>query len=240
MRALAATLLLVSCSTAPAAQGPAMPRSCGHAHNDEHNPRPLFGALELGFCSVEVDVQLVGDQLLVGHDLDETSPDKTLESMYLEPLAADPHPIFLLIDVKSDAAASWTAIDERLARFDLGPAQVVITGAIARDLIAQAPVRRAAMDGRIADLDAGADPTLFPIISDKWIDHFTWVGGVERFPPDQRIKLENLVKKAHDAGQKIRFWQTGERTEMWEAERDAGVDLINTDDLPGLAAFLGT
>ena len=74
----------------------------------------------------------MGDQLLVGHDLDETSPDKTLESMYLEPLAADPHPIFLLIDVKSDAAASWTAIDERLARFDLGPAQVVITGAIAR------------------------------------------------------------------------------------------------------------
>lgn len=228
---------LAACTKAPV-EMPKISSSCGHAHNDEDNARPLHAALDSNFCSVEVDVHLVGDQLLVAHDLENTTPEKTLESLYLDPLSAASRELFLMIDVKSDAETTWAAIDQRLANYDLGPVRVVITGNAARTTIANASPRRACLDGRLSDLDANVDSELYPIISDKWVDHFTWVGGVEAIPPDQRIKLRMLADQAHAKGHRLRFWQTGDRTEMWQAELDAGVDLINTDDVAGLAAFL--
>ena len=38
-----------------------------HAHNDYEHPRPLLDALDHRFGSVEADIFLVGDQLLIGH-----------------------------------------------------------------------------------------------------------------------------------------------------------------------------
>jgi hypothetical protein len=61
-----------------------LPRA--HPHNDYWRKRPLQDALECGFCSVEADTFLVGDQLLVGHDPHELRPERTLESLYLAPL----------------------------------------------------------------------------------------------------------------------------------------------------------
>src|SRR5688572_1304919 len=217
--------LLVSLAACTSNPTPPAIRSCGHAHNDQENARPLAQALELSFCSVEVDVHVVGDQILVGHDPEDLSPERTLEALYLEPLAASPRDIILMIDVKTDADSSWPALEQRLERHQLGGALVVITGNAARAAIATASPRRASIDGRIADLDARVDPALYPLISDKWTDHFTWVGGVERQAVAQRRKLEELVKRAHDAGHKVRLWQSGDRVEVWEAPLNEGVAL---------------
>lgn len=56
----------------------------GHAHNDYEHTRPLYDALEHGFTSVEVDVYLVNNQLLVAHDPTQLQPDRTLQSLYLD------------------------------------------------------------------------------------------------------------------------------------------------------------
>src|SRR5919109_1377732 len=58
-----------------------------HAHNDYEHPRPLFDALDHRFGSIEADIYLVGDQLLVAHDPVDLDPGRTLESLYLDPLA---------------------------------------------------------------------------------------------------------------------------------------------------------
>src|SRR3984957_8511284 len=57
-----------------------------HAHNDYEHKRPLFDALDHGFCSVEADIHLVDGQLLVAHDLRDVNPNLTLQSLYLDPL----------------------------------------------------------------------------------------------------------------------------------------------------------
>src|SRR5882672_4968668 len=57
-----------------------------HAHNDYEHTRPLFDALDRGFCSVEADVWLVNGQLLVAHDLKDAKPERTLQALYLDPL----------------------------------------------------------------------------------------------------------------------------------------------------------
>ena len=57
-----------------------------HAHNDYRHDRPLLDALAHGFTSVEADVFLVDDKLCVAHDAREIRPERTLRSLYLDPL----------------------------------------------------------------------------------------------------------------------------------------------------------
>ena len=60
--------LLLLAKPAPAADPkPVIPLRHAHAHNDYEHKRPLFDALDRGFCSIEADIYLVGGELLVGH-----------------------------------------------------------------------------------------------------------------------------------------------------------------------------
>ena len=83
-----ATLLasFLSVGTVGAEDAPVVPLRQAHAHNDYAHSRPLLDALDHGFCSVEADVFLVKDKLLVGHTFLELKPNRTLESLYLDPL----------------------------------------------------------------------------------------------------------------------------------------------------------
>jgi hypothetical protein len=97
-----------------------------HAHNDYEHERPLHDALQAGFTSVEADVYLVDNQLLVAHDRRDTTPDRSLESLYLNPLRQhfsnqtddSTHKTFwLMIDVKSDAIKTHRKIQSVLERY---------------------------------------------------------------------------------------------------------------------------
>jgi hypothetical protein len=50
-------------------------------------------------------------------------------------------------------------------------------------------------------------------------------------------KLKSLVEKAHAQKRIIRFWEIPDNKIAWKTLADAGVDLINTDDLSGVAKF---
>src|SRR4051812_6365807 len=65
---------------------PVQPLTHAHAHNDYEHARPLFDALDHGFCSVEADIWLVDGALLVAHDKKDLKPARTLQSLYLDPL----------------------------------------------------------------------------------------------------------------------------------------------------------
>jgi len=237
---------------------PPLPQA--HAHNDYLHARPLLDALDQGFCSVEADIYLVDGKLLVAHERREVRPDRTLEALYLDPLLArvrknggrghrNGPPFTLLVDLKSEADTTYQALSkvlpryaEMLTRFEAGktiPAAVtvVLSGNRPRKLLETEPSRLAAMDGRLEDLGSGASPSLIPLVSGNWTQSFTWK-GTGPFPADERVKLQALVRKAHEASYRLRFWATPETVDAWRELRAADVDLINTDDLPGLARFL--
>ena len=99
-----------------------------HAHNDYEHERPLFDALDHGFCSVEADVFVTGDQLLVGHARKDLRPERTLEKLYLDPLRERVRansgrvyprgpPVFLLIDMKTSAKPTYAVLEKTLARY---------------------------------------------------------------------------------------------------------------------------
>jgi hypothetical protein len=81
---LCAAAILLCLSIAAGADPVPLPRA--HAHNDYAHTRPLFDALDHGFCSVEADIYLRPEGLLIGHDAKDLQPGRTLEKLYLDPL----------------------------------------------------------------------------------------------------------------------------------------------------------
>jgi hypothetical protein len=253
-------MVLTACAADPR---PPRPLPQAHAHNDYEHARPLLDALDHGFCSVEADIWLVNDQLLVAHDLKDATPERTLRALYLDPLRArvalhggrvfrDGPPFTLLIDVKSDATNTYTALRDVLQsyasmltkfsrdRTETNAVTVVVSGNRARGLMTVERNRLAALDGRLADLESGESRHLIPLISDNWTLHFKWRARAEDGPLSdaESTQLKRWVAQAHQQGRRLRFWATPDNAVMWTVLRDAGVDYINTDDLAGVEKFL--
>jgi hypothetical protein len=256
----ALVLLAALASAVAGADTPVVPVRQAHAHNDYEHPRPLHDALSHGFCSVEADIYLIDGQLLVAHDRKDVRPGRTLQALYLDPLRErvkanggkvyrDGPPFWLLVDIKSEAVATYKALHDVLSGYaDILTAvdnnkvepkavTVVVSGNRARDVMTAQPRRYAGLDGRLADLGADLPAHLLPWISDNWGLHFRWKGDGP-MPGAERDKLREVVKKAHDRGRLVRFWATPENPAVWAELHAAGVDLINTDKLADLQRFL--
>ena len=250
-------VLNLSCASAQPA-----PLWRAHAHNDYEHERPLLDALEKGMGSIEVDIHLVDGELLVAHDLEDVDKTKTIESLYLVPLAAhikenggqiysEPGSLVLLIDIKSEGEATYEVLRKVLVRYESiltrfegnevaeGPVTAIISGNRPLEMMLAEDVRWAAYDGRLADLnqDNPLPPSFIPLISSNWMDVARWFGQGE-MPAEARKKLQELVKQAHAEGRKIRFWATSNNPKVWEELYAAGVDYLNADDLAGVQAFL--
>jgi hypothetical protein len=247
-----ATLCLGAETTVP------LPRA--HAHNDYLHDRPLLDAVERGFCSVEADIFLVNGELLVAHSRDELDPARTLQRLYLEPLRQrarenggrvhrDGPDFTLLIDIKSEGEPTYDALNELLSQYadvfsrhengqwhPKAVAAIVSGNRPIERIIASSP-RFAGIDGRLTDLHSEQPVHLLPLISDNWRSHFRWQGEGE-LPESDRLKLLQIVWEAHARKRRVRFWAIPDVPAAWRVMHQAGVDLINTDDLAGLSDFL--
>lgn len=253
-------LVVLSLASAQNLRSQTEPQLRAHAHNDYEHPRPLLDALAQGFCSVEADVFLTRQGLLVAHTPLDLKPERTLKKLYLEPLRARSRTgggaiypggagFYLLIDVKTDAKDTYAALTKELAQFadiltvwregksEIKAVTVVISGnRDVKTMTAQA-LRYAAIDGRPADLDGEAPAALVPWISTAWGSQFQW-NGTGAMPEAERKKLHELVARAHKQNRKVRFWATPEKPEVWKELLDADVDFINSDKLAVLSKFL--
>ncbi len=230
-----------------------------HAHNDYEHQRPLLDALDHGFCSVEADIYLVEGKLLVAHNRADVKPERTLQALYLDPLRERVKqnggrvfkngPEFtLLIDVKTDAEKTYSVLREVLKQYadmltvfrpdasEPKAVTAIVSGNRARSVMAAEPLRYAALDGRLPDLDGNDSKHLIPWISDNWRSAFKWRGDGS-MPADEKQKLQDIVTKAHARGSKVRFWGAPDNAAFWKFLLDNGVDLVNTDDLDGVQKF---
>ncbi len=257
---LAALGALAAAQARGADRATVRPLAQAHAHNDYLHERPLLDALDHGFMSVEADIFLVDGKLLVAHEKSALKHDRTLESLYLDPLrervrankgAVYPggEPFGLLIDIKSAAEPTYAALAKVLAEYadiisavrdgkvEQRAVNVVISGNRPRATLTAERLRYAGLDGRMADLDSDLPAHLLPLVSDHWGQNFKWKGEGPMSEAD-RAKLADAVAKAHAHGRRVRFWATPETISTWRTLRDSGVDMINTDDLAGLEKFL--
>lgn len=249
-----------------------------HSHNDYEHQRPLFDAMDQGFCSVEADIYLVDGELLVAHNRKDVRAGRTLQSMYLDPLrerfranhghiypelatndvlrrplaATAPVVEFtLLVDIKSDGVALYPVLRRVLAGYaemltHFTPTStvpsavtVILSGDRPALLVAAEPQRLCALDGRLADLAANPSVHLYPLISESWRPTFGSFNSTGLAEAD-RARLRELVATTHAQGRRLRFWGTPDEPYVWREFYVEGVDLLNTDNLSGMAAFLQT
>ena len=176
--------------------------------------------------------------------------------------------ILLLIDLKTEPQSTYRRVHEVLSAYqakhpDLftsyvlrpdggwtvtnGAVDVVISGTIRpQEMMAGQKLRYAGCDGRLTDIGPDTTPLdppgVIPLISDNWNKLFTgdakWDGRGDP-PAAARAALKRTVDAVHAEAKQFRLWNLpAETPAVWGLLYDAGVDLINTDDLEGLANFI--
>lgn len=172
---------------------------------------------------------------------------KTSEAF--QSIEGDGQPITLLIDLKSEAESTYRALNRLLAKYpDLFThidsegihrrgVTAIISGNRPIELVQSDLPRFVGVDGRLDDLDKDYSADLMPLISDHWGRNFKWRGDGD-LPESDRKKLNSILERAHQQDRRVRFWATPDHEAAWKGLHDAGVDLINTDDLQGLNRFL--
>ncbi|RKD88272.1 phosphatidylinositol-specific phospholipase C/glycerophosphodiester phosphodiesterase family protein [Mangrovibacterium diazotrophicum] len=232
----------------------------GHAHNDYWNKRPLLDALDAGMVGVEADVFLRDGVLLVGHSLDELKPERTLSSLYLDPLkkiieekGADFSPIVLMIDIKDHGLETYRELQKVLPQYqsmlteikgkqiNQKAVTIILSGDRPIEAVAAEKQRYCFIDGRLDEESFAAKQSLIPLLSDDWTNFFQWDGTAE-ISAAELTKLKSFVDHCHREHKIIRFWgypnKPAEiRNRVWQTLKDAGVDLIGCDDPAELGKF---
>jgi hypothetical protein len=156
-----------------------------------------------------------------------------------------------MIDFKTSADRTYRALQKALVPYrqiltsvrngkvERRGISIVLSGNRPVALVKEENERWVGIDGRPSDLDSDVPAHFMPWISDNWSNHFRWNGHGE-MPADELVRLRSLVQRAHRGGRRLRFWAAPDRPETWTILAAEGVDLINTDNLAGLATFLRT
>jgi len=234
-----------------------------YAHNDYLNERPLLGAVTLGFRGVEVDYFVVDGELRVGHELDETRPGRTVESMYLEPIRryvrqhGHVYPedaLILNIESKQEGIETYRALHDLLAGFEdiltvvrngvveAGPVQVILVGwrPSLDELLAQ-PIRYVAVQEYMSTLPANHEqyPShLLKLLSQNYRQKLIARGAG---PVSKRMqkRIGRLVEAAAVVpGRMVRVYGVPTNGAVYRGLLETGIDLIGTRDIEGAHRIL--
>jgi len=215
-----------------------------HSHNDYEQDYPLETGLQNGFSSIEIDVFLHNDEIVVSHDNEFLEFKPSITDLYLEPLnkalgGTDKH-IYLLVDVKiyipNILAKLHQAIDAYADLFTIrdynkGNITVILSGALPReDLMKTSVFPYFFIDGRLSHLGKEFDSKPMPLISANFSQLISWDGEGE-LSEEELSLLEETIDKVHAEDKMIRFWKTPDTKTCWQTLIDLGVDVIGVDHL---------
>lgn len=252
-------LVLFILSLAPLglfAQDPVRYTPKGHSHNDYAGKQPFTLAYANGFGSIEADVFLVRDTLWVGHVPKDVEQRRSLEELYLAPLAdhvrknrgraylKKGQPLQIMIDIKTAAIpALETLIREIEKHPELTNAKDLtwtISGNRPPDSLFTRFPDFIQFDGDITRSYADDPLQRIRMMSADLMRITPWrVGPLEGGADPASIqKLKALIADAHQYGKKVRFWNAPDDPVAWKSLLALGVDYINTDKVEEFSAFI--
>jgi alkaline phosphatase len=227
--------------------------SNAHSHNDYEQKVPFWLAYNEGFGSIEADIFLRHDSLVVAHSEKELALQRTLEAYYLDPLAACVRknggrpfseasaPLQMLIDIKTDSIytlARLVAVLGKYPELTGNPGiRFVITGNRPAASLFPTYPSWIWFDGVLSDEYSKGALDRSAMLSDDFESYSKWNGkGV--IPAKEKDLLQEAVKKAHQLKKKVRFWDAPDLINAWYQFMDLQVDFINTDHIAALSEFL--
>ena len=227
--------------------------SNAHSHNDYEQANPFWAAYNAGFGSIEADIFLRENQLLVAHEEKELVNKRTLEDLYLKPLQSciekqkgfvysdTTRQLQLLIDIKTDSIATLnkliTVLQNYPAIINNPSVKIVITGG--RPVADQFPSYPSFIlfDGNVGTVYSEASLAKIAMLSSSFKNYSQW-NGTGTLPQKDKAVLKAEIDKAHALRKPIRFWEAPDLPNAWHHLMQLKVDFINTDHISELAAFL--
>jgi alkaline phosphatase len=218
-----------------------------HAHNDYEHTKPFFEAYKLGFGSIEADVYAINGELLVSHNLADIKADRTLKSLYIDPIVAvlkakkqgNFHQF--LIDCKTASNETLPLIIKALEPYgeliQKRKLRIVISGnrpAVNDFILAPAFIT---FDGRSNETYGPGIANKVELESEAFYKFGIW-DGQKPMSPELKSKLKTYIDKVHAQGRKIRLWATPDTLLSYQTFYDLGADYLGTDHLSDLADYL--
>ena len=215
-----------------------------HSHNDYAQQNVFHLAYNEGFGSIEADIHLVNNEIVVGHDTKDLKVSNTLENLYLKPLVAYNQPdrkLQLLIDIKTDAKQT---LDQLVILLNKYPSisrnkniKIVISGNMPAPALFESYPKYIWFDGRLSIQYTSIQLSRVGLISE---DYYKVIGYKPIWPLDTASinKAKQFIDQVHQLGKPVRLWASPDKPAAWEQFMQWGVDFINTDKIKELADFI--
>jgi alkaline phosphatase len=224
-----------------------------HSHNDYEQAYPFSAAYGAQFGSMEADIFLWHDSLIVGHTTADIPQKRTLQDLYLNPLQRKtilnngyPYPdtsrnLQLLIDIKTAGAPTLNRLVAILKDYSLltssAHIQFVISGnRPAADSFQYYP-NFIWFDGELDKNYPASALQKIVLLSDDFAKYIQWNGQTTLLEKD-RMVMVNAIQRAKQLGKKVRFWNAPDTQYAWSQLINAGVDYVNTDRIDAFREFM--
>ncbi|WP_129713974.1 glycerophosphodiester phosphodiesterase [Pedobacter sp. SYP-B3415] len=225
-----------------------------HSHNDYTHRQPLTEALGKGIYSIEADVFLQFDSLVVAHTRKGLGQAKGLNEQYLTPLKSyllgDTLPPVLkpgqlMVDFKDSWQTTYPVfikvVQPHLAMFRRkpdGPGMLLtISGNRPPDSTFHRYPDFIYFDGLPFVKYRPRDLRKVVMISDNFKKSSAW-NGAGQLPAADQVALKKIIDDAHLKGKPVRFWNAPDTEEAWKQLAELGVDIINTDRVSECKRYL--
>ena len=228
-----------------------------HSHNDYERIAPFWEAYSQHCGSIEADVFWQDEQLLVGHNVEDLTPERNFQSMYVDPIVTtfrqnggkmwkgSDDALILMVELKSPTEPELSEVIKVLGAYpdvfcSEEGVKVVITGNTpAYEDFASYP-HWVYFDGDLrSDLKIGYTPDQLArvgMFSTNFRNFAKMWNGKGRMVDADLDATNAAIAAAHAAGKPIRFWNAPEGTSAYFTFWKLGVDIINTDK-PAVASL---
>jgi hypothetical protein len=228
-----------------------------HSHNDYQQASPFQAAYNLKYGSIEVDIYLnISDnELLVARNANDAAQHRTLEDLYLKPLAENiqnnngsvyvdtSRKLILMLDVKTEAVPAINKLIDILIKYPTltrcASLTIMITGSKPNAATYSAYPAYLWFDGLLSENYSKEVLARIAVLADNLINYTKWTGNGE--PPAKEWELiKKNIARGRLLGKKVRLWNAPDNMEGWQRLMELGVDYLNTDSIKALAEFLKT
>jgi len=228
-----------------------------HSHNDYSQKTPFFLAYNAHFGSIEADIWAVNGILYVAHDRKDITNQKTLDSLYIQPIVkyfkinsgkvwGDHTGAFqLLIDLKTDVIPTLPLLVEQLKKYPAVFDPTINKNAIHVVITGNRPVPAdfnkypsfIFFDGYFNVKYDSQQLKRVAMYSENLRVFSSW-NGKEAMKEKDEAKLKQVIDSVHGINNKVRFWNAPDTENAWNQFKKLKVDYINTDHIQELADYL--
>lgn len=225
-----------------------------HSHNDYEQTVPFWTAFSAGCASIEVDLFLQEGRLMVAHEQESIRPNRTLQSLYLDPIQQgiesgliDSIGFHLMLDLKTDGNSTLAQVVEVTNAYremmysvqNPSGLKLVISGNRPPVQEYQAYPEWIFFDYQSRNLTSDLPWEKIAMVSLSFRGFSVW-NGKGRIVQEEKVKLEDFIAKVHSFQKPVRFWASPDGKTAWKAFAQMGIDYINTDRPIQAAEYLST